>query len=222
MMSLYMVCACRKKIVTWLAALFFLSRLGSVWGWAPQKLFERKIFMASFRISRTLGVGAFFIRRDGVSFEPKSLPFSEVSKILNSNFISQRISSTQLWTNPSDDKIGNDKNGSDDGDAASVSPTVSDFENLMTRVNRMQLEEDHFRRILKSRPRKLPYEECAKWVQAWGNRWKSKEEWLEWIEMGEKKNTYIPNRPDEYYGRLGKWQGWDHFLFGINLENDGV
>lgn len=209
-MNVHMVCAYRKKIVTLLVALFFLSGLGSVWGLVPQKLLGLNTVMTSFRISRTLGVGTFFVRRDGVSFKPKSLPFGEVSK------------TTLLWMNSSDDRIGGDKNDCDDGDAASASPTASDFENLMTRVNRMQLEEDHFRRILKSRPRKLPYEECAKWVQAWGNRWESKEEWLEWIEMGEKRNTYIPNRPDEYYGRLGKWQGWDHFLFGIDLDEDSI
>ena len=36
--------------------------------------------------------------------------------------------------------------------------------------------------------------------------------------MGEKRNSYIPARPDEYYGRLGKWISWDHFL-GLNKED---
>ena len=26
--------------------------------------------------------------------------------------------------------------------------------------------------------------------------------------MGEKRNSYIPSRPDEYYGRLGQWISW--------------
>lgn len=26
--------------------------------------------------------------------------------------------------------------------------------------------------------------------------------------MGEKRNAYIPSRPDEYYGRLGQWISW--------------
>lgn len=30
--------------------------------------------------------------------------------------------------------------------------------------------------------------------------------------MGEKRNSYIPSKPDEYYGRQGKWVSWDHFL----------
>jgi hypothetical protein len=33
-----------------------------------------------------------------------------------------------------------------------------------------------------------------------------------WIALGEKRNSYIPSRPDEYYGRLGQWISWDHFL----------
>jgi len=82
---------------------------------------------------------------------------------------------------------------------------------LNWRVEKMRLEEANTRRFLKSGPRFLPYEECRKWVKAW-NRWDTEEEWKSWIDEGEKRNSYIPARPDEYYGRLGKWQGWQHFL----------
>jgi hypothetical protein len=30
--------------------------------------------------------------------------------------------------------------------------------------------------------------------------------------MGEKRNSYIPARPDEYYSNLGQWICWEHFL----------
>jgi hypothetical protein len=30
----------------------------------------------------------------------------------------------------------------------------------------------------------------------------------DWIMMGEKKNSYIPSRPDEYYTRTGEWISW--------------
>jgi hypothetical protein len=30
----------------------------------------------------------------------------------------------------------------------------------------------------------------------------------DWIAMGEKRNSYIPSRPEEYYGRLGQWTSW--------------
>ena len=46
---------------------------------------------------------------------------------------------------------------------------------------------------------------------AW-NRWETEEDWKAWIREGEKRNAYIPARPDEYYGRLGQWKGWAHFL----------
>lgn len=82
---------------------------------------------------------------------------------------------------------------------------------LNWRVEKMRLEEANTRRFLKAGPRFLPYEECRKWVMAW-NRWDTEEEWKSWIDEGEKRNSYIPARPDEYYGRLGKWQGWPHFL----------
>lgn len=85
------------------------------------------------------------------------------------------------------------------------------LEDLSWRVEKLRLEESNTKRFLKARPAFLPYEECRKWVAAW-NRWESKEEWREWIDMGEKRNSYIPARPDEYYGRLGKWISWSHFL----------
>jgi len=52
-------------------------------------------------------------------------------------------------------------------------------------------------------------------MEWWGNTHKHKS----WIDMGEKRNSYIPARPDEYYGRLGQWISWAHFL-GLNEEQD--
>lgn len=85
------------------------------------------------------------------------------------------------------------------------------LEDLNWRVNKMRLEEENKRRFLKSGPRHLPYEECRKWVIAF-NRWDNEQEWRQWIEDGEKRNSYIPSYPDEYYGKRGEWISWDHFL----------
>lgn len=74
------------------------------------------------------------------------------------------------------------------------------LEDLSWRVEKLRLEEANKKRFLKSRPVFLPYDECRKWVAAWG-RWSSEEEWNNWIDMGEKRNSYVPSRPDEYYGR---------------------
>jgi hypothetical protein len=74
----------------------------------------------------------------------------------------------------------------DDEDDEPLSTLVADFrgrpagvviEDLNWRVERLKLEEANTRRFLKSGPRFLPYEECRKWVQAWGNRWSSAQEW---------------------------------------------
>jgi hypothetical protein len=80
-----------------------------------------------------------------------------------------------------DDTIG------DDDDTGSV-----DLDDLNWRVAKQRLEEQNTKRFLKSGPRFLPYDECRKWVQAWGSRWESETEWRDWIYMGEKRNSYIP------------------------------
>lgn len=36
---------------------------------------------------------------------------------------------------------------------------------------------------------------------------------------GEKRNSYIPSRPEEYYSRTGEWISWDDFL-GVNQSQD--
>ncbi|GKY95669.1 hypothetical protein MPSEU_000527900 [Mayamaea pseudoterrestris] len=90
---------------------------------------------------------------------------------------------------------------------------------LTWRVAKLRLEEQHTARFLKSQPRFLPYDDCRKWVQAWGSRWQSEEDWRTWISLGEKRNSYIPSMPDEYYQQSGDWRGWNHFL-GCT-ENDG-
>lgn len=53
---------------------------------------------------------------------------------------------------------------------------ASMLDDLDWRVNKLRLEEANTRRFLKAGPRFLPYEECCKWVQAFG-RWHSKEDW---------------------------------------------
>ena len=75
---------------------------------------------------------------------------------------------------------------------------VSRLENLSTideltfKVVAARLEEQNLRTRLKARPKFLPLVECKKWVQSWGRRWESEQEWREWIEMGEKvrENTF--------------------------------
>ena len=96
------------------------------------------------------------------------------------------------------------------------------IEDLNWRVEKLRLEEQNTRRFLKAKPRFLPYEDCRQWVQAWGQRWETKEDWRNWIAMGEKRNSYIPSKPDDYYTSLGEWKGWAHFLGRqIDLDDQG-
>jgi hypothetical protein len=48
---------------------------------------------------------------------------------------------------------------------------------------------------LKSKAVHLPFEEAVKWVRAVG-RWDTKQEWFEWLQMGEGSNAYIPSNPE--------------------------
>ena len=93
------------------------------------------------------------------------------------------------------------------------------LDDLDWRLAKARLEEQYIKRLVKSKPRFLPYKEARKWVQAWGGRWKTESDWKEWIADGEKRNSYIPARPDEYYTRTGQWISWRHFLLG---DDDGL
>lgn len=158
---------------------------------------------------------------------------------------------------------GDGGSGGEDGSLSPFGgePGVVYMPDLAWRVEKLRLEEQNQQRFLKALPRFLPYTECRKWVQAFG-RWKTREDWREWISMGEKRNSYIPVRfslrgallilekllnrqsvwprhcqfsfsliihhdyhhqqsePDEYYGRLGQWISWDHFLLEDTVADD--
>jgi hypothetical protein len=65
--------------------------------------------------------------------------------------------------------------GDDFGDNSGVL-----IEDLSWRVEKMRLEERNKQRFLKAKPRFLPYEDVAKWVQAWGQRWKTQQDWYDY------------------------------------------
>lgn len=91
-----------------------------------------------------------------------------------------------------DDFVDDEHHNSDDyDDAESLGEPGVVLDDLSWRVEKLRLEEQNTERFLKAPSRFLPYEECCKWVQAFG-RWKTEEDWKEWIEMGEKRNAYIP------------------------------
>ena len=57
------------------------------------------------------------------------------------------------------------------GDSAVVIP------DLDWRVQKLRLEEENKKRFLKAKPRFLPYKDAMMWVQAWGQRWETQEDW---------------------------------------------
>ena len=88
------------------------------------------------------------------------------------------------------DLVDDNDNDNNNNDGESTVPTTSMLvadvrgrpagvviDDLNWRVEKLRLEEANKRRFLKSGPRFLPYDECRKWVQAWGERWISSEEW---------------------------------------------
>ncbi|KAJ8601484.1 hypothetical protein CTAYLR_006699 [Chrysophaeum taylorii] len=86
-----------------------------------------------------------------------------------------------------------------------------EWNDLEWRVQRARLVHYDTQRILRRKPRYLCYDEASKWVQRMG-LWRNKKEWKQWLASGEKRNPYIPNDPEKYYG--DKFRGWADFLHG--------
>jgi hypothetical protein len=110
--------------------------------------------------------------------------------------------------NPKEDQP-NSERGSRNTSGNGNTPT--NWESLYVRIARMRLEEENKRRFLKSRPAKLPYAQCKQWVKA-QNMWHSKEEWYEWVNLGESLSAYIPSDPEAYFSRQGTWISWEDYL----------
>ena len=99
-----------------------------------------------------------------------------------------------MMMNEGDDyreELSNDENDeSSDSNRLSSSGVFEDFEeenygdaagefisDLAWRVEKLRLEEANKRRFLKARPIFLPYADARKWVQAWGKRWLTAQDW---------------------------------------------
>ena len=134
----------------------------------------------------------------------------------------RNINFKDLNMNNSHDDVGeqsDDENDADDNRSEIEEGEPIALDDLDWRLAKARLEEDYIKRLIRSKPRFLPYKEARNWVQAWGGRWKTEKDWKEWISEGEKRNSYIPARPDEYYTRTGNWISWHHFLVGDD-DND--
>ena len=87
-------------------------------------------------------------------------------------------------------------------------------EEIQVDLTRDRLEQANTIDFLKRRPRKLPYEDARRWIQA-NLGPDSKEEFYDLVENGNLRTPYIPKRPEEYYLRTREWISWEHFLTGL-------
>ena len=110
-----------------------------------------------------------------------------------------------------EEEAGGDQGVGDDAVAAYALDDSSDGSvESDWRVERARLEEQHARSIRQRKRRFLPYVDACMWARRMG--FSSKEEWDEWIDLGEKRTPYITRDPEKYYGEQGVWRGWDHYL----------
>ena len=82
---------------------------------------------------------------------------------------------------------------------------------MLSELVRLKLEADHTRKFLRSRPRKLAYDEARTWVQR-NLGVDTEDEFNDLVENGNLRTPYIPKRAEEYYTRSKEWISWDHFL----------
>lgn len=149
-----------------------------------------------------MGIGRLFILPNIRSY---SLPHAFIKRetVLTPTFLSSSADTPD------------EKNKDEDNDQREKS-----FSELQYNINKLRLEQQNTKRFLTAGPRFLPYKHCREWVVAWGGRWQNEKDWKDWIFEGEKRNSYIPARPDEYYTNRGEWISWDHFLGVVNDNDD--
>ena len=80
------------------------------------------------------------------------------------------------------------------------------------RVERARLVQRHSEAVLRRKPRFASFAASSGIVQRLGLS--SKEEWYEWLDLGEGWSPYVPKDPEAYYGRQGSWLGWTIWLTG--------
>ena len=78
---------------------------------------------------------------------------------------------------------------------------------------RQTLESAHLQSLLSRKPKKLPYADARRWIQA-NLGADTREEHDDLVANGNLRTPYIPKNPEEYYTRTREWVSWDHYLHG--------
>jgi len=103
----------------------------------------------------------------------------------------------------------------DQSDDGSLSKEVKKrAEKIMVEKERERLEKANFLKRLRSKPRKLPYADARKWVQA-NLGVDTKAEFFDLVANGNLRTPYIPKNPEKYYKDTRDWISWEHFLSGL-------
>lgn len=87
-------------------------------------------------------------------------------------------------------------------------------EKLQVEKTRERLEQDNIQSFLKRKPRKLPYDQARRWVQA-NLGVDTKDEFDDMVANGNLRTPYIPKQPEKHYTETREWISWEHFLKGI-------
>lgn len=119
-------------------------------------------------------------------------------------------------SHPSEDVYNND----DDIDDQQMQRHLKDRHNaIQIEKAREKLESANTQSFLKRKPRKLPYEDARRWVQA-NLGCDTAEEYDDLVANGNLRTPYIPKRPEEYYTETREWISWEHFLKGCFDEEN--
>jgi len=109
------------------------------------------------------------------------------------------------------DEEQDDAKTNDRDDGGSNDTFQAEFQQRAVEVTRDSLERQNTQSFLKRRPRKLPYSDARRWVQA-NLGAATQEEFDDMVANGNLRTPYIPKRPEEYYTSTREWISWHHFL----------
>ena len=95
---------------------------------------------------------------------PRSIFSNKYAAHRRTEIVSCQLSIATYANN--DEKRDESREDQSNSESESADNVTAEWQSLLIRIARMRLEEEQTRRFLRSRPSKLPYEECKKWVQA--------------------------------------------------------
>ena len=96
-------------------------------------------------------------------------------------------------------------------DMPDIPDTISET-NGYWRVQQARLEEDQAKRVRARKTRYGNFASTSNYAQALGLS--TKQEWLDYLDLGEGWSPYIPRDPEGYYTERGEWLGWSFWLTG--------